>query len=201
MAHIETISESSAVGATAEHYAKARRDDGRVANHVLAFGHRPEYAEAWAALLAAVKKNMDPRRYELATLAAALALGSSYCALAHGSVLLRDHVTAEELGAIARDFRAAGLDPVDVAVMEYARKIARDASAVTESDVAKLRRAGLSEGEICDVAAAASARCFFAKYLDAVGAVPDASYAGMDPALRDALTVGRAIELPPDSEA
>jgi alkylhydroperoxidase family enzyme len=42
---------------------------------------------------------MDPRRYELATLAAALELRSSYCALAHGKVL----ADAEVLDAVGAE--------------------------------------------------------------------------------------------------
>ena len=42
--------------------------------------------EAWRGLNSAVKASMDPRRYEIATVAAALRLRSSYCSLAHGKV-------------------------------------------------------------------------------------------------------------------
>ena len=40
---------------------------------------------------------------------------------------------------------------------------------------------------------AATIRCFFSKTLDALGVQPDADYAELDPAFRDALTVGRPI--------
>jgi hypothetical protein len=43
---------------------------------------------AWKQLNGAVKGGMDLRRYELATLAAATQLRSSYCTLAYGSVLM-----------------------------------------------------------------------------------------------------------------
>jgi hypothetical protein len=43
------------------------------------------------------------------------------------------------------------------------------------------------------IALAATARCFFSKTLDAVGAEPDSSYMQMDSDLRQALTVGRPI--------
>ena len=36
-------------------------------------------------------------------------------------------------------------------------------------------------------------RCFFSKTLDALGIEPDASYSSLDPALRDALVMGRPI--------
>ena len=90
--------------------------------------------------------------------------------------------------------RAAGLDEVDVAVMEFADKVAHDAGSVTQADVDRLRALGLSDADVFDVIAAAAARCFFSTALDALGAQPDARYADtLDPPLRDALTVGRPI--------
>ena len=137
---------------------------------------------------------MDLRRYELATLAAARELGSSYCMLAHGKVLADRFYDSETVRAIASDHRAAGLDEVDVAVMDLAAKVATDANAVTPEDIARLRGLGLDDAEIFDVVVAAAARCFFSKTLDALGAEPDSAYGALEPALREQLTVGRAIE-------
>ena len=95
--------------------------------------------------------------------------------------------------AVVEDHRAAGLDPVDVAVMDLAEKVAQDATTVTEADIDRLRSLGLSDPEILDVVLAAAARCFFSKALDGLGARPDARFAQLEPELRDALTVGRPI--------
>ena len=84
-------------------------------NYERAFAERPEVFEAWGALNGAIKAGMDLRRYELATLAAARRLRSSYCCLAHGKVLHERF--AEPVRDIALDHRSAGLDAVDVAVM------------------------------------------------------------------------------------
>ena len=86
------------------------------------------------------------------------------------------------------------IDDTDTAVMAFAEKVARDAASVEQEDVDRLRRLGLADEEIVDVALAAAARCFFSKTLDALGAQPDSAFAALDPALRDALTVGRPIE-------
>ena len=112
---------------------------------------------------------------------------------AHGSVLLDQFLDADELRAIAADHRSAGLEPVDVAIMDYAEKIADDATCVTDADIARLRELGLSDGEILDVAAAASARCFFSKLLDALGVQADARLANVGSELSAALTVGRPL--------
>ena len=110
---------------------------------------------------------MDLRRYELATLAAARRLRSSYCCLAHGTVLHERF--GEPVLAIARDHRAAGLDEVDVAVMDLAERVVDDATSIGDDDLQPLRELGLSETEIMDVVLAAAARCFFSKTLDALG--------------------------------
>ncbi|MGB5557516.1 MAG: carboxymuconolactone decarboxylase family protein [Paracoccaceae bacterium] len=194
MSFIKTVSEDAASGDTAALYDAARTDQGQIPNLTRAFSHRPEYMSAWTGLLDAIKHRMDPRRYELVTLAAALALRSSYCALAHGSVLLRDFFTAEELRAIVTDYRHSDLLPVDIAAMDYAHAIAADAAAITPSHLDALRIHGLTDAEITDIAAAAAARAFFGKFLDALGTHPDASYADLPAPVRDRLTVGRKIE-------
>lgn len=162
-------------------------------NHTAAFATRPGILAAWQQLNGAIKESMDLRRYELATLAAARHLRSSYCMLAHGGVLAEKFLAPADLRRVAVDHRSAGLDPVDVAVMDLAEKVADDATGVTEADIARLRELGLDDGEIVSVVCAAAARCFFSKTLDALGVQPDPSYASVEPDLRDALVVGRPI--------
>ena len=134
---------------------------------------------------------MDLRRYELATLAAAQRLRSSYCSLAHGMVLLERF--GEPVLEIALDRRAAGLDDIDLAVMDLAERVVDDATSIGDDDLQRLRDLGLSDVEIMDVVLAAAARCFFSKTLDALGVLPDSSYRELDVPLRDALVVGRPI--------
>jgi alkylhydroperoxidase family enzyme len=160
-------------------------------NYERAFAERPEVLAAWGELLGTIKAGMDFRRYELATLAAARRLRSSYCSLAHGKVL-RDEF-GEPVLEIARERRSAGLDEVDVAVMDLAELVVGDAASIGEADLQRLRDLGLSETEIMDVVLAAAARCFFSKTLDALGVLPDASFRELEPELRDVLVVGRPI--------
>ncbi|WP_238010417.1 carboxymuconolactone decarboxylase family protein [Dactylosporangium sp. AC04546] len=168
---------------------------GYVPNYTRVFALRPEVYGAWAGLGRSVKSGMDLRRFELATLAAARTLRSSYCALAHGSVLLQQFFDADTLRRIAVDHHDAGLDPADVAVMDFAEKVAGDPTAITASDVDVLRRHGLTDTDILDVALAAALRCFFSTVLDAVGTEPDAAYrSSLSVPLLTALTVGRAVE-------
>jgi alkylhydroperoxidase family enzyme len=156
-----------------------------------AFESRPEVYAAWRELVTAVKSGMDERRYELATLAAAQRLRSSYCSLAHGKVLLEQF--GEPVREIALDRRAAGLDEVDLAVMDLAERVVDDATSITDADLQRLRDLGLSDEDIMDVVLAATIRCFFSKTLDALGVLPDAEFRDLDPELQAALVVGRPI--------
>ena len=125
---------------------------------------------------------------------AAKELRSSYCMLAHGSVLLQGHYSAEDLQGVADSPEHAPLDDSDKAIMAFAGKVVRDATSITAADVDGLRRQGLSDAEVFDVAAAAAVRCFFSKTLDSLGVQPDAAYNDMEGGLKDSLVVGRPIE-------
>lgn len=194
MTFIETVPESAASGATAEMYESDQDAFGFLPNFTRAFSLRPDVYGAWRQLNGAIKANMDLRRYELVTIAAAGRLRSSYCALAHGRVLVDNYLDADTLKSLMVDHQGAGLDPIDVAVLDLADKVASDATSVGEDDFERLRRLGCSDAEILDVVLAAAARCFFSKALDALGAAPDATYSELETSLRNALTVGRAIE-------
>lgn len=160
-------------------------------NYERAFAERSDVYDAWVQLNTAIKSHMDLRRYELATFAAAQRLKSSYCSLAHGSVL-RDKL-GEPILEIARDRHAAGLSDTDLAVMALAEKVVDDATSISERDLQPLRDAGFTDDDIMDVVLAASARCFFSKTLDALGVLPDATYRELPEELREVLVVGRPI--------
>ena len=191
MAFIDTVPEGDAT--VEDMYATDREVFGYLPNLTKAFSHRPEVYAAWRQLNGAIKETMDLRRYELATIAAARRLRSSYCMLAHGKVLTDKFMDSAELQAVVTDHAAAGLDEVDVAVMDLADKVANDATSVTQADIDRLRALGLSDADVFDVVVAAAARCFFSTTLDGVGARPDARFAKLDPPLVEALAVGRPI--------
>ena len=192
MAFIATVPVSQATGEARAIYEQNQERVGYVPNYAKAFSLRPPVMATWGAFLGSIRVNLDPRRYELVTVAAARALRSSYCSLVHGRILRERFYTAPELAAIL-DGDAGPLTPADAALMAFAEQIARDASRITAADVQALRDHGLSDTEIFDVAAAAAARCFFSKLLDAVGAEPDAPLAELEDELRRRFEVGRGI--------
>ncbi|HEY5658497.1 MAG TPA: carboxymuconolactone decarboxylase family protein [Myxococcota bacterium] len=192
MAFIETTAPNQTKGVARAMLERQQKHYGYVPNYAKVFSDRPDIMNLWADLLAGIRRHIEPRRFELVTFAAALELGSSYCALAHGEVLQKRFLSPEEMRAIAAGDPSA-LPEAERAAMDLARKVISDSSSVTHGDVDRLRRAGLTEGEIFDVVATAAARAFFAKLADALGAQPDCSFMEMDAGLRERLSVGRPI--------
>lgn len=193
MAFISTISEDQASAEVKQMYDENLESMGYIPNYARVFSHRPQVMEMWGNLLGSIRSNMDTRRYELVTLAAARALSSSYCMLAHGSILIKKFYTPEQLTQIAKDYNTADLTPAEVAMMAFAEQIVQDAVAITQGDIDTLQMHGFSDAEIFDITATATARCFFSKTLDALGAEPDGIFLELDEELREALTVGRPI--------
>jgi len=184
---IETVSEADAEGVLREIYDGDLGTFGFVPDHAKVFSLRPEVLKAWRAFQGSIRGNLPLRRYELVTLAAARALDSRYCQVAHGAVLAKTGMSVEQVRAILADFHDAGLEPVEVAIMEYAQKIALSAHAIAESDIERLRGFGLEDVEILDIALTATMRCFASKTFDALGAGPDDAQRAFEDQLADLL--------------
>lgn len=190
MSFIDTIAPEQASGEVLAMYRRQQAHFGYLPNYARVFCHRPEVMASWAALLGSIRRHVDPRRFELVTLAAARSLGNSYCALAHGQAL------AGLMGTPQLQALLEGRDTLDAAereMMALAAKVADGAAGVTQADIDRLRAHGLGDDEIFDVVAVAAARAFFTKVLDGLGAQADVAYREMVPELREALTVGRPI--------
>jgi uncharacterized peroxidase-related enzyme len=190
---IEQVTDETATG---EAQALLERDlaaTGYIQNFMRVLALRPDVFAAWKGLRDSIQKPMDLRRYELATVAAATQLHSSYCSLAHGKILSDRFVAADAVCTLAAGGVPAGLDEAEIAVVELARKVAGDASSVTQADVDRCRDAGLTDEDVLEVVLAAALRAFFTKVLDATGVQPDSVYRELEPELREALTFERAI--------
>lgn len=193
MAFIRTTSADEADGAVAAMYVRQQASWGYVPNYAKVFCHRPEVLARWAQLLAEIKRPMDKRRFELVTFVAAHELRHSACSLAHGRAL-KEFFGDHDILAIAAERCDSVVADGEQAMLRFARKVARDASAVTSADVEELTRLGFTDAEVFDIAAVAAGRAFFTKMLDALGVLPDSAFLSMDRPLRSSLTVGRPID-------
>lgn len=185
MSILATTPESRASGLKAKIYNDDVRALGYVASHTKDLAVNPEAYLAFESLISAITQEMDVRRYELISLAAAKALGSPHCRIAHGLKALRAF-DEEELIGIARDYRTAGLSPAEVAMMEYAEQLSTDAVAMTEADTLELRNHGFTDREILDITLAAAARNLMCRTLQALASDVDVP-PRVSPQLRAAL--------------
>lgn len=78
MAFIRTIPPEEASDKLKEIYDGEMKTLGCVANGTMTLSLRPEVFEAWEHLLKTIRSKMRLRRYELVTLAAAMALDCTY---------------------------------------------------------------------------------------------------------------------------
>jgi uncharacterized peroxidase-related enzyme len=193
MPFIKTIPVAEAADDVLAMYARQEGAWGYVPDYAKVFCHRPEVMARWGKMLAEIKRPVDPRRLELVTFVVAFELRNSSCSLAHGAALAKI-IGKEAVMAIASGKEADVLTNAEVAMLTYARRVARDASRITAGEVAALRDIhGFSDAEIFDIATIAASRSFFTKVLDALGSEPDNAVMKMDEDLRRKLTVGRPI--------
>lgn len=186
MSIVKTVPEAEATGLVAELYAEDIEDLGYVPSHSRVMALNPEAVRGFEQLVRAIAIPMGKRRYELVTLAAAEAIGSQACLLAHSRKTL-SILDAEQITRILRDYREAGLTDAEVAMMDYAARLSSDSSSMTDADSQRLRDAGFSDREIVDITLAAAARNFYSRSLHALAVEVDVP-PGLDDAIVAAIT-------------
>lgn len=192
MAFITTTPAAAAEGEVREMYERQQIAWGYVPNYAKVFSTRPEVLARWGRLLAEIRRPMPQRRFELATFAAATALGNTACAIQHGR-MLREFLSDETILGLREGRFDESIPELERAIFLLARKVALDATRVTAGDVEQLRRLGLGDDEIFDVVATAAGRAFFTKLLDGLGVETDSVFRTLDEPFRKGLTVGRPI--------
>ncbi len=95
--------------------------------------------------------------------------------------------------AIAHDYRNAGLDEKDMAMLEYAEKITIQPDQVGKKDIERLREAGWNDREILDIAAVSCYRNFITRMADALGVELTEDYRNLRKDYVDSLMVGKRL--------
>jgi uncharacterized peroxidase-related enzyme len=180
---IHPVGDENVEAALREVYNQDIEKDGYVWNTSRVWSHRPEMISLWMPLMKSVRSHLRLRTYELATIAAAQAIGCVYCMLAHVAVLRKNGFTAQQVISILDDYHNAGLSPEEVHLMDYASKISRESKSISQADIDILRQDGLNEQQITDVALAAVLRNFISRFFDALGAGPDPELIEKEPEL------------------
>jgi uncharacterized peroxidase-related enzyme len=190
---LRSIGENEATGRIAEIYDMQRAKFGFVMEATRSMTARPDllpiYIEFYQKIMAGF--SLGQRAWRLITLIAAKHIPSTYCSYVYSKQLIDDLGSKEAVLAVQRDFWSAGLPSKDVEMLAYAEKVVKDATRITQIDISRLRAAGFTDHEICDIAFCAAFRCFFSRFIDAVGACPEAAFIDSDDAFRMAMTVGK----------
>jgi len=139
---------------------------GFVPNVFLALAHRPAEWRAFFAYHDALMERdvggevtLTKAEREMIVVATSGANHCQYCVVAHGAILrirAKDPRIADQL---AVNYRKADITPRQRAMLDYAMKVALEASRIEEPDLAGLRAHGFSEDDIWDIGAIAA---FFA---------------------------------------
>ena len=94
---------------------------------------------------------------------------------------------------IAHDYRRAGLDKRDQAMLEYAEKMTLRPSEITGEDVQALRSVGWTDTEILDIAAVTSYRNFITRMADALGVELTEDHKNLSRDYLESLMVGKRL--------
>jgi uncharacterized peroxidase-related enzyme len=190
--YLKTITPEEATGEIAELYAAEIKGMGRVMGATSCWSARPDMILPVERLLHQMRDNFSLGlvNFRLITLVAAKYVPSSYCEHVYFYSLSK-MIGRDQTLAVQADYRNAGLTDQQVAMLDYAAQITRDASKITEADIDRLRAVGFSDLNIADIALAASYRNFMSRYFDAVGATVEPEFLDADPAIRERMAVGR----------
>ncbi|MDI4236397.1 peroxidase-related enzyme [Bradyrhizobium sp. Arg237L] len=135
---------------------------GFVPNVFLAFAYRPDEFRAFFAYHDALMEKdsgLSKAEREMIVVATSAANQCHYCVIAHGAILrirAKDPLIADQ---IAVNYRKADITPRQRAMLDFAMKVSREASTISEADFGALKAHGFSDDDIWDIAAIAA---FFA---------------------------------------
>jgi uncharacterized peroxidase-related enzyme len=135
---------------------KVQEKAGFIPNVFLALAHRPDEFRAFFAYHDAVMLRdsaLTKAEREMIVVATSGVNHCLYCVVAHGAILriyAKNPLVADQ---VAVDHRKADITPRQVAMLDFAVKLARAPESVTEADRAALRAHGFAEEDIWDVGA------------------------------------------------
>ncbi len=175
------LKEGAQSGEMQAYFAKCDEKIGFVPNVLRAYAHDNQKLEAFAAFyndLMLAPSGLSKLEREMIAVVVSSQNRCYYCLTAHGAAVRQlsgDPVLAEML---VQNYRAAELGPRHRAMLDFAVKLTDAPSTVEEPDRARLRSAGFSDRDICDIAAVASFYIMSNRMASAVDMRPNREYHG-----------------------
>jgi len=131
---------------------------GRVPNFFRVLSNSPAVIDAHAALNQGLGKALELKTRERIALAVAAVNGCEYCDAAHTFTGYTFAKLSREEVDLARQGTSG--DPKAAAATAFARKVAEARGKVTADDLAAIREAGFSEGQIVEIVAVVAENFF-----------------------------------------
>jgi uncharacterized peroxidase-related enzyme len=132
---------------------------GFVPNVFLALAHRPDEFRAFFAYHDALMEKeggLTKAEREMIVVATSGANQCQYCVVAHGAILRIRAKNPQVADQVAVNYRKADITPRQVAMLDFAMKVSRQAEEIGEADFAAMRAAGFSDEDCWDAGAIAA---------------------------------------------
>ena len=132
---------------------------GFVPNVFLVLAHRPDEFRAFFAYHDALMDkpgNLTKAEREMIVVATSNANQCQYCVVAHGAILrirAKNPLIADQ---VAINYRKADITEKQKAMLDYAMKVAFEAYAVSDADIATLKSHGFTDEDAWDISAIAA---------------------------------------------
>jgi uncharacterized peroxidase-related enzyme len=153
------VREEDAEGELKRIYERIRGTRGRTSNIFLSQSLNPAALESHLDLYLRImfgKGGLNRLQREMIAVAVSAANDCNYCVVHHSAAMKRYVADDRLIGQLARDFEGAKLEPKERAMLEYATKLTKRPSSITENDLENLRKVGFVDEEILHVALVAS---------------------------------------------
>lgn len=151
MSRIPTVPPSTAEGKVKQVFDVFQSKLGLVPNLVQTFANSPAALEGYAQFSGALSRGHLPARTrEQISLAVSQANECEYCLAAHALIGKMVGLSASQI----HDSRlGTATDPAQDVLLRFARKVNEQRGQVSDTDVAELRHAGFSDGDVVEVVA------------------------------------------------
>ncbi len=134
---------------------KVQEKAGFVPNVFLALAHRPDELRAFFAYHDALmerKGGLSKADREMIVVTTSGANNCLYCVIAHGAILRVRAKNALVADQVATNYRKADITPRQMAMLDFAMKVAQDSRSVGQADMDVLRAHGFDDEDIWDIA-------------------------------------------------
>jgi uncharacterized peroxidase-related enzyme len=166
MPRLSTVDPAAAGPAARALLERVERSLGSTPNMMRAMAVSPAVLDAYLSFGGALAKGQLPAAVrEQIALVAATENSCTYCYAAHQALGARAGVSAEDLAAGGE---AEASDPRVAAALRFARAVLREKGFVSDADLADVRAAGYSDGEIGEIIGAVALNVF-TNYFNSVG--------------------------------